>query len=436
MRAAIGVTALASVVFYGLHDPRFVPLMLASIVINFFLGKKIQLHAGSTHAKRLLQLALALNIGTLFIFKYLVFSVLAINELAGLSLAVPAIVLPIGISFYTFTQVAYLVDCWRGRAHDYRFMDYMLFVTFFPHLIAGPILQHSPFMAQIENGKFARPALPRVYIGVVFFIIGLSKKVLIADSLSPLVSTVFDNAATATFYDAWLGALLYTLQLYYDFSGYSEMAVGLALWMNLRIPINFNSPYKANSIIDFWRRWHISLSYFLRNYLYIPLGGSRVSPARHYVNLFITMLLGGIWHGAGWTYVLWGAMHGGYLVINHAWRKHGVPLHRFVARGITFIAIVVAWVVFRAKSLEDAMLLLGAMFTFKGTAFLLTYTYSPLWISAAVAALLLWTQTMPNTQQMAIRRNPSKLFAFALAWALLFSIFSLSHPSEFLYFQF
>lgn len=435
-RAAIIITALASFIFYSWHDWRFTPLLLASICINFLMGKNILSRYRTSASKGLLIISLILNLGVLFIFKYTIFSVSTINEITSTAWKIPDIVLPIGISFYTFTQIAYLVDCYRGYAHIYRFWDYVLFVTFFPHLIAGPILKHAPFISQLERGRFGRPSLRRAHIGLLFFAIGLAKKVLVADSLSPYAAQVFNHASTLSFAEAWLGALTYTFQLYYDFSGYSEMAVGLGLLLNLRIPLNFNSPYKARSIINFWQRWHMSLSYFLKHYLYFSLGGNRVGAYRHYFNLFITMLLGGIWHGAGWTYVIWGALHGTYLIINHLWRKTGIHIHAGFCWFLTFLAVVIAWVFFRAKNYHDSLFILGSMLGLKQFHFQFAYIDRPALLFAVVAVLIVCAISMFNTQQMAIRRKPSFLLAVIAGLLMLVSIMSLSNPSEFLYFQF
>ena len=291
-------------------------------------------------------------------------------------------------------------------------------------------------MAQLEGKRLGYPSLRRAHIGMLFFGIGLAKKVLIADSIAPFVGPIFSHAASLSMAEAWLGALLYTLQLYYDFSGYSEMAIGLALLLNIRIPLNFNSPYKAQSVIDFWRRWHMSLSYFLKNYLYIPLGGNRVGTFRHNLNLFITMLLGGIWHGAGWTFVIWGALHGSYLLINHFWRNHGYRLPAALCWLLTFITVVVAWVFFRASDYQEACAIVKAMFGFKGFGLQFAYTSSAIPVSMSVLGLLLYAGIMPNTQQTVVRKEPSKALAFIVAWLMLISIMRISNPSEFLYFQF
>ena len=286
------------------------------------------------------------------------------------------IVLPLGISFFTFQKIALITDAYLGKVERLNALDYMLFVMFFPQLIAGPIVHHSEVMPQFAARRCVE--MSDVALGLTIFVGGLAKKVLFADGAAQFATPVFDAAAAGTaptFFQAWLGALAYTVQLYFDFSGYSDMAIGAALLFGIRLPINFASPYKATSIIDFWRRWHMTLSRFLRDYLYVPLGGNRRGPARRYMNLGITMVLGGLWHGAGWTFVLWGAMHAGYLGVNHAWRALArrrafahrmTPLGNLAGGGMTFLAVVAAWVVFRAADVPTAGLLLRAMAGFGG----------------------------------------------------------------------
>jgi D-alanyl-lipoteichoic acid acyltransferase DltB (MBOAT superfamily) len=309
---------LASLVFYGWDDPAFlVPLILGSITFNFLCGRAIS----ATHRPAILALGIIGDLGLLIYFKYANF--LAEN-LAFLGAPPLHIALPIGISFFTFTQIAFLVDCYRDRANEYNPLHYGLFVSFFPHLVAGPILHHKEMMPQFAWAATYRINMGCVVTGLCWFAAGLFKKVVLADGVESYASAIFsavDKGQMPDFGQAWLAALAYSLQLYFDFSGYSDMAIGLALMFGIVFPVNFNSPYKAASLIDFWRRWHMTLSRFLRDYLYIPLGGNRSGERRRYLNLFLTMLIGGLWHGAAWTFVAWGApftvldcwsiMHGG-----------------------------------------------------------------------------------------------------------------------------
>jgi len=447
-RAAVWWIGLGSIVFYGLGNPRFVPLLVVSVVVNYLVGARILAQGGAgadeRRAKHWLIFGIAANLAALAYFKYTNFFLDNLSELSGWQTHWPQIVLPVGISFFTFTQIAFLVDCRRGAAHRYRFWDYLLFVTFFPHLVAGPILNHKSILPQIDSRGFGRPGAQEIYTALIFFSIGLFKKTIIADSLAPQVQIVFKAIPHLDFIDAWVGALLYTFQLYYDFSGYSEMAVGLALLINVRIPMNFNSPYKSTSIVEFWRRWHISLSNFLRDYLYIPLGGNRFGTRRRYQNLLTTMVLGGLWHGAGWTFLAWGTLHGLGLALNHAWRGTGLRLPTAIAWPLTFVFVVVAWVFFRAPDLGSALSMLSTMAGLNGLPSLTAIAsgqalspalMSPIWLMW-VAALALWTATAPNTQEIALAEQPRPAFAVACGALLAAAVLGLDQPTDFLYFQF
>lgn len=363
----------ASVFFYGYWMPAFTMLLLASIAVNFFVGQRI---ATANRGRRAWLIAgITLNLGTLAYFKYANFFIDNFNAVLGLDWHIGKVILPIGISFYTFTQIAYLVDTWQGKVNEPRSVHYGLFVTFFPHLIAGPVLHHSQMMPQFANPAVYRFDGAHFSAGLAIFCIGLFKKVVLADGIAPYANAIFGPIGTglhASGTEAWIGAIAYTFQLYFDFSGYSDMAIGLSWMFNIRMPFNFNSPYKALNISDFWRRWHISLSTFLRDYLYVQLGGNRKGPIRRYVNLGATMVLGGLWHGASWSFVLWGTLHGIYLMINHAFRAMTQRLgwqskldaslgFRTLSWAITFIAVVVAWVFFRADTLPGAMSMLESM---------------------------------------------------------------------------
>ncbi len=358
LKLATFVLVAASLVFYSYWDYRYIPLLIGSILFNYKIGKMIE----NSPRQWLLVIGLTVNIGLLSFFKYTCFFLYSCNSLLSTSLPIPEIVMPIGISFFTFTQIAYLVDAYRGETKGYDLLSYSLFVTFFPHLIAGPILYHKDMIPQFRSTSHFTFSHENMARGLVLFGLGLFKKVLIADKLSVLAGPVFDRPEVATFLDAWGGALAYTFQLYFDFSGYTDMALGIGLMLNVSLPINFNSPYRATSIIDFWKRWHITLSTFLKKYLYIPLGGNRCGEARKTFNVMVTMLLGGLWHGAGWTFVIWGGLHGVYVLINHGWRKLDIPMPLILGRTLTFIAVVFAWVFFRAQSVSDAIVLVRAMF--------------------------------------------------------------------------
>jgi D-alanyl-lipoteichoic acid acyltransferase DltB (MBOAT superfamily) len=345
-------------------NPKFLFLVLLSCGGNYICGKAIELLECPGSRRTLVVAGVAINLLLLVYYKYLgIFSVWS-QAATGWPHEIPHLVMPLAVSFFTFLQIAFLVDVFRGDKTGYNFADYILFVTFFPHLVAGPLVHHRELISQFKP-QITRYS-PRCFaIGLTVLAIGLFKKVAIADNLAetatPIFQFAYEGSRALSMGEAWIGALAYTLQIYFDFSGYSDMAIGISYLFGLRLPLNFNSPYKAVSIIDFWRRWHMTLSRFLRDYLYIPLGGNRKGPARRYINLMLTMLLGGLWHGAGITFVLWGMLHGIFLCINHAW--HGLrkklgwrPLPKFIAIALTFVAVVFAWVPFRAGNYELASL--------------------------------------------------------------------------------
>jgi len=353
---------LASFVFYASAGWQLLPPLVFSILMNFATGRALGLRASKGQSTRaLLAAGITIDLALLGWFKYADF-LLANLHAAGFSVAAYGIVMPLGISFYTFTQIAFLVDAARGEAKEYDFPRYALFVTFFPHLIAGPIIHHSEMMPQFAPERLAERKFDLLPRALMLFAIGLTKKVLIADSFAALASPVFNAAAAHSAPDivaAWGATLSYTFQIYFDFSGYSDMALALALMFGIRLPVNFLSPYKAESIIDFWRSWHMTLSRFLRDYLYFPLGGNRKGSVRRYLNLMVVMTIGGLWHGAGWTFVLWGALHGLYLLVNHSFRsltERGLAfaLPRWTSCAITFFCVALAWVLFRSDSLEGA----------------------------------------------------------------------------------
>lgn len=372
-RARFVWLVLGSLVYCGWwRMPDLAPLIV-SILFNYRLGRWLEV--GSPNRKKwLLVLGLAANLALLGYFKYTGFLLTSLNAVLDTGWHVPPIVLPIAISFYTFQQIAYICDAYKGRTREHHFIDYCLFVSFFPQLIAGPIVHHGQMLPQFYRRRLKFDPSD-ISVGASLFVFGLAKKVLIADELSPMVAQVFDSdpGEPMTFAMAWVGVTAYALQIYFDFSGYSDMALGLGRLFGIRLPLNFNSPYRATSMIDFWKRWHITLSEFLREYLYIPLGGNRKGKTRRYINLMLTMLLGGLWHGASWSFVLWGGLHGMYLMANHAWRAafgptDKGPFGRWVCRIITFIAVLIAWVPFRAEGLPQIKRFYAAMFGFDGLA--------------------------------------------------------------------
>jgi D-alanyl-lipoteichoic acid acyltransferase DltB (MBOAT superfamily) len=404
--------------------------------------------------------------------------------LTGAPLPFVNIILPLGISFFTFQQIAYLVDVMRGAKVERDIVSYTLFVSFFPHLIAGPLVHHAEMIPQFKRGRSGRSAVLAAR-GLAIFAAGLFKKVVIADNLAQFVSPVFahlDAGGGVTTPWAWLATLAYTLQIYFDFSGYSDMAIGLALLFGIRLPVNFRSPYKAASIIEFWRRWHITLSRFLRDYLYIPLGGNRLGEQRRYFNLMLTMLLGGLWHGAGWNFLIWGGLHGLYLCANHLWQAwRGAHTKALAAKGyakafpawvlkgfswaITFFAVVIAWVFFRARTADGAWQMLGGLFGFEAgsSAYvspgILRLMDLPLLVGegrllliggGGVVLALAIALGLPNVPQLfgyreyrrapepaaLLRWRPNAAWALLSALALAISLFGMWQRLEFLYFQF
>ena len=371
-RAAACWLTLASFFFYAWWNPPYLVLLLASIVVNYWIGVGINVaRKGSIAAspKALLTLGVVLNLGTLAYFKYANFFLENARHLFGFQWHSADILLPLAISFFTFTQIAYLVDAYHGVTEEYDFLWYAFFVSFFPHLIAGPIVSYRRLMPQFALPETYRFHAENMAAGLSMFTLGLAKKVLIADNLAPMSQAIFDNHTfVPTLVPAWIGALAYTFQLYFDFSAYSDMAIGLARMFNVQFPLNFNSPYKATDISDFWRRWHMTLSHFLRDHLYIPLGGNQRGEPRRLINLMLTMLLGGLWHGAAWTFVIWGALHGCYLVIHHTWQRgtknlawtQGVGFAR-AGWALTLLGVIIGWVFFRAHSVTQAVFLLKGM---------------------------------------------------------------------------
>lgn len=479
--------AACSLFFYGWWDYRYLALLLGSICGNYLVGSYIARNAGRRAGKQALAAAVIANLLLLGYYKYADFFLSSANALLGMEWPLLGIILPIGISFFTFTQIAFLADAYAGKVTEYRFIYYVLFVTYFPHLIAGPVLHHKEMMPQFDDARNYRPDLSNISVGLTIFAIGLAKKVLMADNLSGYAAPVFSAQAGApSLLIAWGGALSYTFQLYFDFSGYSDMAIGLSRLFGVHLPLNFNSPYKARNITEFWRRWHMTLSRFLRDYLYIPLGGNRQGPIRRHVNLLATMVLGGLWHGAGWNFVIWGALHGGFLVINHAWRdacrrlRVGLPpgLGRILGTGFTFACVVFAWVYFRAQDLASANRIVLGMLGAAGIAIpdAIANRLGPVWPAlqelgvraflgggASFAETWSWIVTgaaiaflCPNTQNIIRRFDPAlpeeissvgtgpTLLTYvprrrdAVLVGLLFAmgVLALSRPTEFLYFQF
>jgi len=449
--AAVIWLALASLAFYSFSNWPFVALLLASIAFNYGIGWLLIVRRLRDRTRLAVVTAgIAGDLLVLGIFKYGGFLAANLNAVFSIRFTVD-ILLPVGISFYTFTQIAFLVDAFRGNVARYRLPYYALFVTYFPHLIAGPILHHRDMIPQFESAQAKRPDPHLILCGVIIFAIGLFKKTCLADGIQPMVSLAF-GASTSSFDQAWIGALAYTFQLYFDFSGYSDMAIGISLMFGVFLPLNFNSPYKARNIIDFWRRWHMTLSQFLRDYLYIPLGGNRHGRILRYVNLMLTMALGGLWHGAAWTFVIWGVLHGAYLCINHAWNHFGpavaprfAPAANFAAFVLTFLCVVVAWVFFRADSLASAMYVLARMadptqVTFGRVEMLdtgLILIYAAIaWFAPNTQAIMGYDHQNRSVGEALAGWQRRPVFLYVSAAVLAFGILGIQQHSEFIYFRF
>lgn len=356
----------ASLFFYSWWNIIYLPLILGSILFNFAVGSTISKISSGTlksgiSRKGLLTFGIVSNITLLAYFKYMDFFIGNANILLGTQWDLMHIVLPLGISFFTFTQIAYLVDAYRNEVKEMDYLNYTLFVTFFPHLLAGPILHHKEMMPQFDSIKSKAVNYKNIAAGLFLFSIGLFKKVVIADTFAQWANAGFETAQALNLIEAWATSLSYTFQLYFDFSGYTDMALGVALMFNIRLPINFNSPYKALNIQDFWRRWHITLSRFLRDYIYIPLGGNRNGEFSTYANLFTVFLVGGLWHGASWMFVAWGALHGFAIVIHRVWQQMGQKMNTILAWFLTFNFINITWVFFRAEDWVQAKSILHGM---------------------------------------------------------------------------
>jgi D-alanyl-lipoteichoic acid acyltransferase DltB (MBOAT superfamily) len=483
-----------SLLFYAIWSPKFLLLLLFSITVNWLFGhtihrfglKNISNQPGMPKIlKFLLIVGISFNLFLLGYFKYTNFFIDTINSLGSSLEPLHNLILPLGISFYTFEQISYLVGVATGKGKHYDFPRFLLFVLFFPHLIAGPILSVEELIPQFCQENY-RLDVRNLSIGFTVFSIGLFKKAVMADAIAGYASSIFDFAEIGQplgFILAWQGAIAYSLQLYFDFSGYSDMAIGLAKLFNIDLPMNFFSPYKAIGIGDFWRRWHITLSRFLRDYLYIPLGGSRQGKQRQYINLVITMLLGGFWHGANWTFILWGLLHGTYLVIDRVWQQfqqtYRLELegfwHRTAARSLTLLAIIVSWVLFRSQNLTVAGNILSGMLGFSGfllpeeklmskfhfltsmgVKFVPDYPFIGIRGTLEMLLMIAIVLFIPNVYQFMSRESisidvykhlqnqttawwawkPTYLYGIMVGAIFFAAIYSFNKPSEFLYFQF
>ena len=457
--ASKGFLVCSSLFFYSWWNVAYLPIILASMVFNYVIGKKLNKTSKDKRKefskKSILIFGIIFNLSLLGYFKYADFLIENFNLAFDSNAELLQLVLPLAISFFTFQQIAYLVDSYKQETKEYNFLNYALFVTFFPQLIAGPIVHHKEMMPQFAKTRNKVKNYRNIAMGLFIFSIGLFKKVVIADTFAMWATQGFDVATTLNLFEAWATSLSYTFQLYFDFSGYTDMAIGLALLFNIRLPVNFNSPYKATNIQDFWRRWHMTLSRFLRNYVYIPLGGNKKGEFRTYNNLMATFLIGGLWHGAGWTFVFWGFLHGIALMVQRFWSKLGFKLWTWLAWLITFNFVNIAWVFFRAKEWDDAIKVLDSMFSLDNIvlrpilesrlSFLTEYgiefgvmfevqgtAYVAVWV---VFTLFLVVFTK-NSIQLMNNLKQNTFYALITAFLFVVALYDMNKISEFLYFNF
>ncbi len=445
----------ASFFCYGSWDVRFLPILLLSMGCNYVVCTRI-LTAPSSRKKVWLMAGVAFNLGLLGYFKYINFFIASINSVAAQEIPLVNILLPIGISFFTFTQLSILVDAYHDKVKALDFLHYALFTSYFPYIVAGPVLHHRDMMPQYADETNYRVQGANFAVGLTLFAFGMAKKLLIADNLVPMVQIAFGSDHPQLL-QAWLGVVAYSFQLYFDFSGYSDMAIGVSRLFGLQIPFNFNSPYKAASVSEFWLRWHISLSRFLRNYLYIPLGGNRSGQWARYRNLLLTMLLGGLWHGSNWTFVIWGGLHGLYLCVQHGWRalrgERTEPAGAWAMlanRALTYVAVLVAWCFFRAANVDAALDILAGMVGVHGLTLAAVDPFGAgmLVLAAGIAFLL------PNTNEiilhlesrfankpaavslLPVQWSPSVRWGVATGILLALCILCMDKPQDFIYAQF
>lgn len=430
-----------SMIFYSAWNWKYLPLLCGSVLVNFLIGRRINV----TQSKPLLCAGVVLNLVLLGYFKYVDFFIGNINQLTGSVIPLLHVALPLGISFFTFQKIAFLVDCWRGKVKDTSFREFSVFVFFFPQLVAGPITHHADFIPQLsKKQKFDSEMFSR---GMLLFFMGLVKKIWIADTLAKYIDPLYVQEVHLQFFEAWLAALGYSFQLFIDFSAYSEMAMGLGLLFGLKLPQNFNSPYKAQNIADFWRRWHMTLSAFLRDYLYIPLGGSRNGFVVGLMAAATTMLIGGFWHGANWTFLVWGGLHATFIIFFRLWQLQAFRLPSPLAMLLTFLAVVFAWVVFRSPSMHTAIMIWKGMVGLNGVTYPKLFVVMGLTSGAGsphmtgLELLLLpilgyWVFSLPNSIEKCSVASPSNKSLLGLGMMMFLGIFWLNDAGTFLYWNF
>jgi len=453
---------ISSLAFMSLWNIRFAAVLIFSVLFNYILGLALSNSistANNVRTKIIIVFAIGGNILLLGFFKYANFFLANINYFFSTQVSLLNLIIPIGISFYTFMQIAWLVDIYRHGGFRYNFISYFIFVTFFPYVISGPIAQHQEIIPQLESDKAGKFNAANLCQGLFIFAIGLFKKTAIADTLAIIANGGFDAVSALSFTEAWLTSLSFTMQLYFDFSGYTDMAIGIALVFNIKLPANFSSPYKALDIREFWHRWHITLSRFLREYIYIPLGGNRSSETRTMINLMLTFLIGGLWHGAAWTFVFWGFLHGAALVVQRLWMKTGFHLNKVLAWFLTFNFVNIAWVFFRAKDWDDALNIIKGMAGLNGIFISPHQADNPFWQKLTVLGIKFgqWRANLPDTEnfiyflclalipfvlltknsnQLSDKYSPNWINSMATAFMMAYGLLLLNQATVFLYFKF
>jgi alginate O-acetyltransferase complex protein AlgI len=427
----------ASLFFYAWWKPIYLVLIVTSMTLNYFAGQKLNYIENPKTRKIFYIACLMLNLSVLLYYKYTNFIVDNVNLVLDDDLLIEKIALPLAISFFTFQKFAYITDSYKGETKGYDFLNFCLFVSFFPQLIAGPIVHHKEIMPQFQDLEKKRFNPENFTKGIYIFLMGLVKKTAIADTFSLLANSGYGNVAGLSFTDSWLTSLSYGIQLYYDFSGYSDMAIGSALLFNINIPLNFNSPYKSTNLQDFWRRWHITLGNFLREYIYIPLGGNRKGEVSTLFNLFMTFLVGGIWHGANWNFLIWGSLHGFGLIVHRLWIKNNFKMNDYLGIFITFMYVNFAWVFFRAASFGDAMVVLKSMIGLGDIHYASSKVLTDIYIvpTVIVGVILLFCK---NPMQLAKEFKPDTKHIIYMIILTIIGIIYLNSitANDFLYFDF
>ncbi len=432
---------LASLYFYGYFNISYLPIILSSILVNYLVG--LGLHRSDLNdliRRIILSIGIIFNVGLIGYFKYRDFFIENINEVFSSNIPLLNILLPLGISFFTFQQISFIVDCYRRTSLKYDFLSYCLFVTFFPQLIAGPIVLATEMLPQFEDAEKKRINYENLNKGLFIFAIGLFKKVILADDIAGGANAGFDSTQPLTCMAAWLSSMCYTLQLYFDFSGYCDMAMGIGLMFNIKLPLNFNSPYKALNFQDFWKRWHMTLGRFLSTYLYIPLGGNRKGTSRTLINLIIVFLVSGIWHGAGWGFILWGALHGLGILIHRVWKNAGLHMPALLGWAITLFFVNILWIFFRAEQLSTALGMIESMFDFdslnKGLGSLFIGCLQTTEIKRALILGIIIAFFLPNSYTLLNKFRPNFITGLHLLICLLLGIIFITKESTFLYWNF